>query len=104
LDKGIDALSKAAEANIDMKVFLELVLSKVRAIMLMKVSASRKKQFEDIFSEEDLEFLIKISTDKDSKINSDTLLDLLKSHDLIGQSAVPQLPLELVLVYKHSNE
>lgn len=98
IDDGLNSLAKAAEANIDMKVFLELVLNKVRAIMLMKISAGRKKQFEDIFGEEDLDFLIKLSEDKNSKINSNTLLELLKAHDLVGQSAVPQLPLELVLM------
>lgn len=104
VDLGLNALSKAAESNIDMKVFLELVLSKVRAIIFMKISDSRKKQFAEIFSDEDMKFLTEIVEDKNIKINSDVLLQLLKAHDLIGRSAVPQLPLELVLVYKHSNE
>lgn len=98
LDLGLNALAKAAESNIDMKVFLELVLVKVRAIILMKISATRKKQFTEIFSEEDMKFLIDLSENKDSKINSEVLLKLLKAHDLLGQSSVPQLPLELVLV------
>lgn len=98
IETGLNALAKAAEANIEMKVFLELVLSKVRAIILMKVSESRKKQFADVFSEEDMKFMSEISSNKSTKINSDVLLELLKAHDLIGQSAVPQLPLELVLV------
>lgn len=104
IDLGLNALSKAAESNIDMKVFLELVLAKVRAIILMRISDSRKKQFADIFSDEDMKFLGGIVDDKSLKINSEILLELLKAHDLLGQSAVPQLPLELVLVYKHSNE
>lgn len=104
IDAGLNSLAKAAESNIDMKVFLELVLSKVRAIILMKISDSRKKQFADIFSEEDMKFLTGIAENKEIKINSDILLQLLKAHDLIGRSAVPQLPLELVLVYKKSNE
>ncbi len=104
IDVGLNALAKAAEANLDMKVFLELVLSKVRAIMLMKISDSRKKQFADVFSEEDMKFITEISDNKQTKINSEVLLELLKAHDMVGRSAVPQLPLELVLVYKHNNE
>ena len=104
IDLGLNALAKAAESNIDMKVFLELVLSKVRAIILIKISTTRKKQFAEIFSEEDMDFLIKIAESKESKINSESLLKLLEAHDLMGQSSVPQLPLELVLVYKQSNE
>lgn len=104
IDLGLNSLNKAVEANIEMKVFLELVLRKVRAIILMKVSESRKKQFSDIFSEEDMKFMTEIYSNKSTKINSDVLLELLKAHDMIGQGAVPQLPLELVLVYKHSNE
>lgn len=104
IDLGLNALAKAAEANIDMKVFLELALRKVRAIILMKVSESRKKVFAETFSEEDMKFMTDISGNKQTKINSEVLLELLKAHDMVGQSAVPQLPLELVLVYKHSNE
>lgn len=98
IEIGFNALAKAAEANIDMKVFLELVLSKVRAVMLIKISKTRQKQLAENFSEEDMEFLIKLADDKETKINSETLLALLKSHDLLGQSAVPQLPLEMVLM------
>jgi DNA polymerase III gamma/tau subunit len=104
IDLGLNALAKATESNIEMKVFLELVLSKVRAIILMRVSESRKKQFADIFSEEDMKFMTDIIADKNAKMNSEILLELLKAHDQIGKSAVPQLPLELVLVYKNSNE
>jgi DNA polymerase-3 subunit gamma/tau len=98
MDLGLNALAKAAESNIDMKVFLELVLAKARAVILLKISASRKKQFAETFSEEDMKFLIDLSENKDSKINSECLLKLLNAHDLLGQSSVPQLPLELVLV------
>ncbi len=98
IDKGLSALSVVVEANIDMKVFLELVLSKVRGVLLLKISPARKKQLSEIFSEEDMEFLEKISSDKNTKINSQILLELLKAHDLVGKSAVPQLPLELVLM------
>lgn len=104
IDLGLNSLAKAAESNIEMKVFLELVLSKVRAIILMKVSESRKKQFAEIFSEEDMKFMTDIIANKDAKMNSEVLLELLKAHDQVGKSAVPQLPLELVLVYKNSNE
>lgn len=98
LDKGLSAVGQAAEANIDMKVFLELVLTKVRAILLLRFSKSREKQLSETLSEEDMEFLKKIAEDKEAKVNSEILLELLKAHDMVGRSAIPQLPLELALV------
>lgn len=98
LDKGLSAVGEAAEANIDMKVFLELVLTKTRAVLLLRFAPSREKQLADSLSEEDMEFLKKLADDKDVKITSETLLELLKAHDMVGRSAVPQLPLELALV------
>lgn len=98
LDQGLTAVGQAADANIDMKVFLELSLAKVRAVLLLRFAASREKQLADSFSEEDMEFLKKLAADKDATVTSVVLLELLGAHGMVGRSAVPQLPLELALV------
>jgi DNA polymerase III subunit gamma/tau len=98
LDKGLGAVSKAAEANIDMKIFLELILMKVRTLLLLKFSKNKEKQISETLSEEDFEWLKKIAEKKETKIDSEVLLELLRAHDMVGRSAIPQLPLELALV------
>lgn len=98
IEKGMNAVAEAAENNIDMKVYLSLVLIKTRALLLLKFSKDAEKKFEDAFSEHDLEFLKDLSKDKEVNINSDVLLELLNAYDVVGRSTIPQLPLELALV------
>jgi len=98
LEQGLSAVGQAAEATIDLMVFLELVLTKVRAVLLLRFAKSREQQLADSFSEEDMEFLKKLADDTAAKVTSAVLLELLGAHDMVGRSAVPQLPLELALV------
>lgn len=97
-DKGFNAVNEAAKSNIDMKLFLELILSKVRAILLIKISSKQKDSFVEVFSEEDIKFLEELSGNKENNINAKTLLELLRAHDMVLRSSVPQLPLELALI------
>lgn len=98
IEKGMKAVSQAAENNIDMKVYLSLILIKTRALLLLKFAKGSEKKFEDAFSEDDLKFLKDLVGDKEVSINSEVLLELLKAYDVIGRSTIPQLPLELALL------
>lgn len=98
IDAGLKAVGEAAENNIDMKVYLSLVLAKTRALLLLKFSKGSEKKMADSFSEEDLDFLKKLAEDKESSVNSTTLLELLNAYDVVGRSSIPQLPLEIALV------
>jgi DNA polymerase III gamma/tau subunit len=96
--RGLKAVSKAAEDNLDMKIFLKLILQKVRFILLIRLKAGLDKEIESEVRKEDFEFLQKLSGASGVNINSNTLYELLDTHDKIGRSYIPQLPLELVLV------
>jgi len=98
IEKGMNAVSEAASHNIDMKVYLSLVLSKVRALLLLRYAKGEEKKLADSLSEEDLVFLKGLAEDKEVKINSETLLVLLRTYDLIGRATISQLPLEIALV------
>lgn len=98
IEKGMKAVSQAVENNIDMKVYLSLILIKTRALLLLKFVKGRERKFEDAFSEDDLKFLKDLAEDKEVSINSEVLLELLKAYDVIGRSTIPQLPLELALL------
>lgn len=98
IEKGMGAVQIAVEQNIDMKVFLSLILEKARALLLLKFAKSEEKKIEGRFSEDDFEFLKKLVGDSDVKVNSEVLMKLLKAYDQIGRSSIPQLPLELALI------
>ena len=95
---GLQAISVAAQQNLDMKVFLKLILQKVRFVLLIRLKAGLDKEIESEVRKEDFEFLKELSGQKGFNINSNTLYELLDTHDKIGRSYIPQLPLELVLV------
>lgn len=98
LDKGLKALSQALEGNIDMKIYLELILNKVRVALLIKLSPDMKERMKERMTDEDLAFLEEITKKKDSNITSAVLKELLGAHSEIGKYNIPQLPLELALI------
>jgi DNA polymerase-3 subunit gamma/tau len=98
LDAALTALSKAADANIDMAVFAKLLIQKIRFILLLRYAPEMEGHIKGEVTEEDFTFLKKLASEQSSLINSASLSELLLATDTIGRSAIPQLPLELALI------
>jgi DNA polymerase-3 subunit gamma/tau len=97
-EKCLGAINLAITENLDMKIYLTLILQKVRAVLLLKNSEGAGKRLADEFSFEDFELLKNLATSPTSAISSNTLLELLNTYDLLGVSAIEQLPLELAVL------
>lgn len=97
-EKGIQALKKATDANVDMKVFFKLILQKMRYLLLLRYAPKMKARIESSVSEDDFDFLLEIAENKNNIYNSQTLLVLLHAYDEMKIAFVPELPLELALV------
>ena len=97
LDAALSAVSRAAEGSIDMKVFLKLLLHKARAVLLLRFAPELKAELAKQFSEEDFVLLTRLAGQRESKINSALLRELLEAYSETGFSYLPQLPLELAL-------
>lgn len=93
---GIKAIHSASAQNIDMAVFLKLILFKVRSILLLRYSPDVKSELEEEFSAEDFAFLSDLAQKKGSHITSKTILELLNAQDQMRLSPIAQLPLELI--------
>jgi len=100
---GLKAIQQASEQNIDMSVYLKLILYKVRAILLLKYSPDLKTMLQAEFSPEDFTFLENLTAKKtrlgevgDSNISSKTILELLNAQTLMRVSPIAELPLELI--------
>lgn len=99
---GLEAIRTAAEQNIDMTVFLRLILQLVRAVVLSRFGAT--KLVEEELSEGERAFVKKIAAadslvpSKDSPFSSRTLVELLTAAEHIQGSPIPSLPLELALI------
>lgn len=95
-EKCLGSILKAVEQNIDMKIFISLVLTKIRASLLFRYSKSVKNKLEESFTDIDLK---KIEEWKDStEINSNVLQKILDAYILTGNTYLPQIPLELAVI------
>jgi DNA polymerase-3 subunit gamma/tau len=101
--EGLVALGKAAEQNIDMKVFAALLLAKLRFVLLLRNAPEMEKGIREEVSSEDFAFLKRVALQKDSRVNSSALLEFLAAYDLIGYASLPQLPLELAVIKLTTN-
>ncbi|MCR4334735.1 MAG: DNA polymerase III subunit gamma/tau [Patescibacteria group bacterium] len=96
--KGLRAITQAKENNVDMKIYLKLILAKLRNVLILKNAKEMEGQIMKETSEEDFVFLKHLAEAKDSKINSAVLVEMLNTYDLIGKSYIEELPLELAVI------
>jgi DNA polymerase III subunit gamma/tau len=95
--RGLKALHEASTARVDMKLFLALLLSRMRAIMLLRHKALSGDVLGEFVPEEQ-ELIERIARDAKSTVNSRALIAFLEAGTRIGYSSIPQLPLELALI------
>jgi DNA polymerase-3 subunit gamma/tau len=97
-ERGLKAIEKAVENNVDMKIFAKLILQKMRAVLLLRYAKDLEKQIATEFSEKDFYFLSSLSKDKEANISSDTIKAMLEAYSEIGKAYISQLPLEMAVV------
>lgn len=90
----LSSVQCAVEGNIDMKIFLKLVLNKLRAVLLLRYAPDMN--LKDQFSDEDYSLLTELS--KENGIDASVLREFLDAYSVIGYASVPQLPIELAIV------
>lgn len=98
LDQGLGAIKELAEKNLDVKVFMKLLLQKYRALLLMKVSPNDKSLWQDSISEDDAKFLADLLAENREAIDSLKLSKLINVVNESGKSYLPYLPLEIFLI------
>lgn len=91
------AISKAAEEGISMKIFSELLLERLRAVLLVRYATDLSKEIEASLSEDDWK-LVKELASKPDAVNSETLLVFIRAAQMIGRTSVESLPLELAVI------
>jgi len=95
LDKALSAVQTAQKENIDMSVFLKLILRSARAILLLRFGAGNIVR--DEFSEKEFALLSGLA-DSDKVFSSQVLVELLTALELSTGAHIASLPLELALV------
>lgn len=95
--KGLSSIRVAAEYNVDMNVFIKLILRKLRAVLLLRYAPMMREEMKSDFSEEDFAFLNECAVSAKA-INSAVLSEFLSAYQHIGHSYIPQIPLELAIM------
>ena len=93
----LTSISKAVEEGISMKLFSELFLERLRAIIMVRSAPSLAREIESASSEDDWK-LVKELAGKPDAINSETLLAFIRATQMIGRTSIESLPLELAVI------
>lgn len=97
VEKGIQAVHTAKEQNMEMKIYLKLILKQLRFAMLMALSPDTKTFIKLEVGEDELVYLEELGKHENKKILPQALKTLLSAYPQIGRSFIEELPLELAL-------
>ena len=96
--KALEAIEKAAKADVDMKLFLELVLEALRSTLLIRYAPELRASLADELGADEFSSLESYVGHAMSYINHATLLAFLNAADRIRYAPIPALPLELAVL------
>lgn len=96
-ETALAAVADATAAGVEMKLFLRLLLERIRAIILLRNLPGREAELLSAFREEEATALKELATASGSPINSHLLLRLLDAADQTLRSPIPSLPLEVAI-------
>lgn len=99
LEQGIQTVRKASAENLDMKLYLKLIIQKLRVAIILRYAPKLEDEMGEDLGDTDLEFLKKLAKeDKDGMLRSKALAVLLEAYQNIDNAFITELPLELALV------
>jgi DNA polymerase-3 subunit gamma/tau len=96
--EGLSAIAQAEKANVDIKLFIKLILQKLRFVLLLRYAPALTEQIKKDLTAADYELLSNLATNRESAISSNTLAELLNALDKTSRTSISHLPLELALI------
>ena len=97
-ENALSAIAQAVDAHADMKLFMRLLLERVRAVMILRNAPAKEKELLAPFAEVDQTQLKTLAQEAQSPLNSHALVQLLTAAERIGKTVLPQLPLEMAVI------
>lgn len=98
VEAGLSALATAVERGVEEKVFLDLLLRKMRAVMMYRFVAAARKEMPADFPTEDMELIESLAKDATTSLTSRELTEVLRAYESVRVAVVPGLALELALL------
>lgn len=97
-ERGLEAIQQTVEKNIDIKMFLKLILRDIRSAILLRLAPNMKTRLEETHGEREFEFIERIQGAAKKGELERALKILLDSYDARARSYLPQTPLELAFL------
>lgn len=94
----LSAVKSAVDEHVDMKLFMRLLLERVRVVVLLRNAPSKEEKFLSAFSVSDQELIQTLAKATPSALNSHMLVSLLGASEQTGSTAILELPLELAII------
>jgi DNA polymerase-3 subunit gamma/tau len=98
IEKGFASIEKATAQNIEMNVYLKMILYKLRYALMLRYAPGAKKSIESVLGERDFIYIEKLVSLKPEYISSSTLSTLLSTYQSQKSAVISELPLELALI------
>ena len=98
VEKGLEAVATATAEHVEMKLFVRLLLERVRAVMLIRNLPAKKEELLAHFNEEESELIAGYAAEATTPLNSHLLVRLLTVAEQTSRTQLPYLPLEIALV------
>jgi DNA polymerase-3 subunit gamma/tau len=98
IERGFITIKKASEQNIEMQVYLKMILAKLRYALMLRYAPKMKIEIEKVISEHDMIYITELISNKPEYISSFTLSILLDAYQSLRNAVINELPLELALV------
>ena len=102
-DGALTSIRKASGHDVDMQLYLTLVLEALRTVLLIRHAPELRKELAQESGNDEYAELEKIATDASSKINHATLRVFLEAASRMRFSPIPALSLELAVLELISN-
>lgn len=96
-ESALNAIGVVADSRVDMKLFVRLLLERVRAVMLLRNLPAKKEMILDRFDANTAAKLEEYAAGV-TPLNSHLLLRLLTAAESVARSPIPHLPLEIAIV------
>ncbi len=98
IERGFITIKKASDQNIEMQVYLKMILAKLRYALILRYAPKMRSEIEGVLSEHDMTYITELIASKPEYISSGTLAVLLETYQSLRNAVINELPLELALV------
>jgi DNA polymerase-3 subunit gamma/tau len=98
LNAALEAISKAAEGNINMKLFLTLLIARIRYILLLRLAPGMEQEIKNELDDDDYVFLKNMSDPQFAVFSAASLQVFLSAYRDINYAHMPHVALELAVM------